>query len=145
MDEQASELANEHITTKLNLLFNYIIYNSPEKNFENITSSDKQAIIKILKKLDIYVQNTEILQYFSESQKFEYELQYWAIKELYYSPYKIFLGKLTKQQFIFRFYKAKKYMDYSNCSIYEFSSYFIRCVQEEMEGGNNINDRKNSK
>lgn len=140
-NEQPNELADEHIITKLNILFNYIIYNAQEK-FENMASSDRQAIIKILQKLNIYIDNAEILQYFSESKKFEYELQYWAIKELYYSPYKVLLDKLTRQQFLFRFYKAKKYMDLSKCSIYEFSSYFIRCVQGEMEKGGKINDRK---
>ena len=144
-NEQEMVQPNEYIRTKLNLLFNYIIYNNAHKNFENVSQEDRQVIIKILQKLNIYIGNTGIIQYFSEIQKFEYELQYWAIKELYYSPYKVFLNNLTREQFLFRFCKAKKYMDYYNCSIYEFSSYFIRCIQEEMEGGNGINDRKNSK
>lgn len=135
------ETANEHNKTKLELLFNYIIYNKP--NFEKISKEERKGIINILRKLDIFIDNTDILQYFSESQVFEYQLQYWAIKEIFFSPYKVFLGKLTRQQFVYRFFKAKKYMDIEKCSIYEFLAYFIRCIQEEMEEGGNINDRKN--
>lgn len=122
------------------MLFNYIIYNKPY--FENFAETDHQAIINILKKLEIFIDNPGILKYFSESQMLEYKLQYWAIKEIYFSPHRVFLNELTEKQFIYRFHKAKKYMDYTQCSIYEFIAYFIHCVQEEMEIGGKVNDRK---
>lgn len=146
--EQASEQPNaqpnaqatEHIKTKLNSLFNYIIYN--KKTTEKISQEDRAAIIKILKKLDIYIENPNILQYFSEERIYEYQLKYWAIKEIYFSPDKAFLINLNSKQFTFRFLKAKKYMDIEKCSIYEFLAYFIRCVKNEMEKGAKINDKK---
>ena len=43
----------------------------------------------------------------------EIEIQYYAIKELYFSPYKIFLNSMTKEDFILKFYKTEKYIGLS--------------------------------
>lgn len=105
---------------------------------------DKRTIIKHLKKLDLYIDNLEVLEVFPESQINMYKIFYWLIHEIYYSPYRIFLNKLTREQFLFRYYKAKKYMSNEN-GLDEFIRYFMRCIQEEMERGNKINDRKSAK
>ncbi len=137
---QPNEQPDEHIITKLNSLFNYFIYNTTTS--EKITSEDRDIIIKILERLDIYITNPKILEYFNEQQKYDYKLKYWAIKEIYFSPDKAFLYNLTRKQFEFRFLKAKKYMDIKKCSIYEFLAYFIKCLKNEMQKGAKINDRK---
>lgn len=108
----------------------------------NFAEKDRKSIINILQKLGVFIDNPDILKYFSENQILEYKLQYWTIKELYFSPHRVFLNELTEKQFIYRFHKAKKYMDYTQGSIYEFIAYFIHCIQEELEIGGNINDRK---
>ncbi len=144
-NRQATDKANEHIITKLDLLFNYLIYNNAQKKFEDISQNEKDAIVKILKRLDIFIENPSIvLKYFSEEQKLEYKIQYWAIKEIYFSSLSIFLNDLTREQFILRFLKAKKYMKNSN-SINEFLNYFIFCLQEEMAAAHKIADRKSLK
>ena len=131
-NEQAEEQADEHIITKLNLYFNYI-YNKGLTKFENISANDKVAIINIMKRLEIYftpVNNTETWQYLSDEQLFDIKLQYWCVKEIYFSPYRTFLNELTRERFIFRFLKAKKYCSLDNP--YEFLNYFIKCVQEDF-------------
>ena len=143
-DEQPTAQATEHIKTKLNLLFNYIINNNGSPKKIKIPLEDKENIIMFLKKLDIYIENPKIIDMFPEEKILEYKLLYWAIKEIYYSPQKILLNSLTREQLYFRYYKSKKYMDLNKCSIYEFAAYFITCLDEEMERGNRINDRKNN-
>ena len=99
-----------------------------------------------LKKLEIFDDQPAFLKYiefFPDEEKLKYKIMYWSIKEIYYSPQRIFLNQLTKEQFYLRYFKAKKYMDWENSSIYEFLAYFIRSIIEEMEKGADINDRKN--
>ena len=92
--------------------------------------------------MDLFIDNPDILQYFSEQKLYEYQLQYWAVKEIYFSPDKAFLINFNSKQFAFRFLKAKKYMDIKKCSIYEFLAYFIQCLKNEMQKGAKINDKK---
>lgn len=139
---QAGELANEHIITKLNVFFNFIINNKSSTQKINIPLEDKENLIMFYRKLDIYIDNPYILEIIPEEKIFEYKLLYWAIKEIYYSPQRLFLDSLTKEQMYLRYYKTKKYMDLDQCSIDEFSAYFITCLNEEMEVGKKINDRK---
>lgn len=97
----------------------------------------------ILDKLEIYIKNPNILGLYTEEKIFEYKLLYWAIKEIYFSPQRIFLNSLTREQLYFRYFKSKKYMDSNSCSVYEFLAYFITSLNEELEKGAGINDRKN--
>lgn len=94
-----------------------------------------------MEKLDLYISNIDILNYFTQEKLLDYQLQYWLIKEIYFSSYKIFLGKITRNQFIFRYLKAMKYIDFKK-DLDGFVKYFLRCIQEEMEVQNGINDRK---
>lgn len=103
---------------------------------------DKDSIIAVLKKLDLYIDNPQILAWMSEHIKLNYKMQYWLIHEIYYSPYKLFLNQMTRKQFLFRYSKAKKYASMKKLNIDEFIKYFMRCIQEEMEATNKINDRK---
>ena len=99
----------------------------------------------MLKRLDLFIENPEVvLKYFSEEQKIEYKIIYFAIKEIYFSPTKIFLADLTREQLELRFLKTKKYMKNSK-SIQEFINYFIYCLNEEMFIAHKIADRKNFK
>lgn len=128
-DGQAEGTTEGHIITILNLYFIYIL-NKGESNFQNISADDKKAIINIMKKLRLYIENTEVLEYMTENEQLELKLKYWSIKEIYFSPYRVFLNNLTCERFTFRFLKAKKYCGLDN--LYKFLNYFIKCVQEDF-------------
>ena len=74
--------AEGNIITKLNLYFIYIIYNKGSQ-FKNIAEADKKAIVAILKKLELYIDEPTILEYMTEEQLLELKIQYWVIKELF--------------------------------------------------------------
>ena len=128
--------------TKLNILFNILINNS-DKQKGNMSEADRQAIIVQLKRLEIFIPNMELLKYFSKEQLLEYKIQYWTIYQIYHSPYKTILRNITRKQFLFRFYKAKEYMDMTPQNIEDFIKYFIRCLQKEFEKGSGISDVRN--
>lgn len=121
--------AEGNIITKLNLYFIYIIYNKGSQ-FKNIGEADKKAIITILKKLELYIYDPVILEYMSEEQLLELKIQYWIVKELYFSPYKICLNQLTRQRFMFRFLKARMYVEPQDT--YKFLNYCIKSFQEDL-------------
>lgn len=91
------------------------------------------GIIGILKRLEIYVENVETLQYFTYRKLLEVETQYFVIKELYFSPYKIILSKITKEEFILKFLKTDKYIGLSQENIKRFIDYFIKCLREKID------------
>lgn len=120
--------------TKLNLFFNYI--HDSEQNFEGISAEQKIGIMHLLEKLEIYIPNMQTFKYLTDEKLLEIKVQYWTIKEIYLSEYKIFLNKLTRDDFMFRYLKTKKYMEAATKSydIEEFVSYFITCLHDEMKG-----------
>lgn len=119
--------------TKLNNFFNFII--NAEAEFDSINEGQKQGIIAVLKKLEIYVENMNP-NVFPNDYIEDAKVQYWVIKELYFSEYKVFLQNLNRSDFMFRFLKTKKYMEMATkgYDIEEFVSYFITCLHEEMKG-----------
>lgn len=119
--------------TKLNLFFNYI--SNKEAEFEGIDDGQKAGIIMILKKLEIYISEETHLDYLPDEFIADTKVQYWVIKELYFSEYKVFLNDLTRQDFLFRYLKAKKYIETKdNYNDEELVSYFIKCLHGEMKG-----------
>ena len=122
--------------TKLNLLFNYLI-NKEKQKFENFKETDKDSIRNILKKIEILIQ-PEVINYFKEDELINYKLQYWAITEIYLSPYKAFLDNLNRSNFLFRFLKTKQYMNINiknqnEEELCSFMNYFITCLRKELE------------
>lgn len=136
-NEQANivPLYNINITT-LNLLFNYINKRDVKissKDFAllRISEKEKQGIINCLKRLDVFVKDTDMLIYMSDEQILDLKIMYWVIKEIYLSPHSCLISRMNKTKFKFRFLKAKKYKSYSK--IEEFTAYFIKCLQNELE------------
>lgn len=115
--------------TRLNLLFNYLI--NKNKKFENLKEADRESIVAILKRLDIY----PVSEYMTEERIYDLKVQYWAVTELYLSPYKIYLNDYERDDFIFRFLKAKKYVDYtkSEQELNHFMGYFIKSLQTDLK------------
>lgn len=132
---QADEQQNEHIITTLHLYFNYINKNLYAEKFPEIDIKDKENIKKILRKLDLLIINDQILQYFSEEQLLESEVEYFTINELYFSPYRIFLNDLTREDFMLKLLKTKKYIGLTKENVKRFIDYFIKCLREKADKG----------
>lgn len=115
--------------TKLNDLFNYIT--GKAEKFDNLEDFNRIAITMILKRLEIYIENTT---YLTEKKIFELQLQYWAITEIYLSPYKIYLNNLSRNKFILKYYQTEKHITIENEEkIEDFMNYFIVCLRKEFE------------
>ncbi len=117
--------------TKLNLLFNYLT--TENEKFAELTEIDKEVIIRHLKRLEIYTTTTD---YMPKSMIQELKIQYWAVMELQLSPYKIYLEKITRDNFLFRFLKTKQYVDCSSGTdedLRHFMGYFIKSLQDELK------------
>lgn len=119
--------------TKLNLLFNYLIYK--ENEFENLTETDRTAIKIQLQRLEMYLDN---ISYLTEDKIFQLQLQYWTIAQIYLSPYKVYLNELTRNTFLLKYLQTEKYIKIdSEDKINDFISYFITCLRKGFEKNNN--------
>lgn len=132
-NEQVDEQADEHIITKLNLLFNYIYKNGSGEKI-GLTQNDKSNLILIYSKLELYVNNSKAYELMSAERVLDEKIMLWAIKEIYLSPHKIYLNTLTRDKFILKYYKTKKYItEKENYKIKEIIDYFMVCLHDEME------------
>lgn len=123
--------------TKLNLFFNYI--SNEEAEFDGISQSQKEGIIRILKDLEIYINPLADLSCLPSNYIEDAKVQYWVIKEIYFSEYKVYLNDLKRNDFMFRYLKTQKYMEAKeNYDEEEFVSYFITCLHDEMKGEKNV-------
>lgn len=114
---------------KLNILFKYLIYE--EQNFEKLNDIDRNAIVLILKNLEIYTTDTKCL---TEEKIFELQLQYWTITEIYLSPYKVYLNNLKRNTFLLKYLQTEKYITIdSEEKINDFINYFITCLRQVFE------------
>ena len=124
-----NNINNKLNKNKLNKLFNYLIYK--EKNFEKLNEMDRQAIVIILKRLEMYIENTN---YLTEKNIFQLQLQYWTITEIYLSPYKVYLNELKRNTFLLKYLQTEKYITIdSEEKINDFISYFITCLRKGFE------------
>ena len=130
-NEQADEQADEHIITKLNLLY---IYKNGSGEKIGLTQNDKSNLILIYSKLELYVNNSKAYELMSAERVLDEKIMLWAIKEIYLSPHKIYLNTLTRDKFILKYYKTKKYItEKENYKIKEIIDYFMVCLHDEME------------
>ena len=62
------------------------------------------------------------------------KIMFWALKEIYLSPHRVYLNKLTREKFTLKYYKIKKYItEKPYYRLEEIINYFIVCLHEEME------------
>ncbi len=119
---------------KLNSL--YLFINKKNKNFEGLNETDRTSIETTLKRLELYIENDKSLP---EQMKFDLQLKYYAIAQIYLSPYKIYLTDLKEKLFTRIFLAAKKYcpitIDDEN-RLEDFMNYFIVCFRNELEKKN---------
>ena len=119
---------------KLNSL--YLFINKKNKNFEGLNETDRISIETTLKKLELYIENDKSLP---EQIKFDLQLKYYAIAQIYLSPYKIYLLDLKEKLFTRIFLAAKKYCPITiddEDKLEDFMNYFIVCVRNELEKKN---------
>lgn len=119
---------------KLNSL--YLFINKKNKNFEGLNETDRISIETTLKKLELYIENDKSL---TEQIKFDLQLKYYAIAQIYLSPYKIYLLDLKEKLFTRIFLAAKKYCPITiddEDKLEDFMNYFIVCFRNELEKKN---------
>lgn len=119
------------------------------KNFQNIQDDQRDGIINILTKMEIYMPQKFILDdteikvthgYFPTEKIFSLEVQYWVIKELYFSPYRIYLNDLDRKIFMLKLLKTEKYCGDPAENPILFINYYIKCIMEHFD---NIKTKKN--
>lgn len=116
--------------TKLNLLFNFLISNDPKKNFESITQNEKKDIVLILKRLDIYM--NKVLSDMPKERLTAWKIQYFVVKELYFSSYRVYLNDLTREMLEHKYQKANEYIKAKNGTVEDLVPYLIKCLQKEL-------------
>ena len=140
-NQQESHQNNNQITTtnnktninktKLNLLYLYLTERA--EKFEGLTETDRGSIQTTLKKLDLYIEKDDNLP---EQMKFDLQLKYYAITQIYLSPYKIYLLDIKEKSFIKTFLAANQYCPIETKTpkqITDFMNYFIVCLRKEFE------------
>ncbi len=137
----AQGTAEGHINTKLNLLFNYL--NNRQADFfedgqRTLNAKEKNAIIMNLKRLDLYIDNPEILNLFTEQSLLQTKIFYWIIKELYFRPCGIYLKDLSNNMLACKYLKAKQYTNAAeNFDIEAIIGYTIKSIENELIERNN--------
>lgn len=124
------------LKTRLDLFFNYI--NSTQDFFEdeknNVGIKDKTIIIMQLKRLGIIIEEESILELFTDMQLEQTKIFYWIIKEIYFSPYKMFLNSLTYNMLCLKFLKAKQYTcTEEGYEVERLVGYIITSLRQEFE------------
>jgi biotin operon repressor len=140
-NQQESHQNNNQITTtnnktninktKLNLLYLYLTERA--EKFEGLTETDRGSIQTTLKKLDLYIEKDDNLP---EQMKFDLQLKYYAITQIYLSPYKIYLLDIKEKSFTKTFLAANQYCPIETKTpkqITDFMNYFIVCLRKEFE------------
>lgn len=135
-DKQMTTTNNVTSINKIKLNSLYLFINKKNKNFEGLNETDRTSIETTLKKLELYIENDKSLP---EQMKFDLQLKYYAIAQIYLSPYKIYLTDLKEKLFTRIFLAAKKYcpitIDDEN-RLEDFMNYFIVCFRNELEKKN---------
>ena len=97
---------------------------------------DKESLKIILSRLDLYVENLDTFKLMNENAVLDLKIQTWAITEIYLSPHRILLNGLTRDKFMLKFKKARKYIA-EDKGLKDLISYFMVCLHEELEEGGN--------
>ena len=96
--------------------------------------------IMMLQQIQVQMRYLQIqAEVLPEQMKFDLQLKYYAIAQIYLSPYKIYLTDLKEKLFTRIFLAAKKYcpitIDDEN-RLEDFMNYFIVCFRNELEKKN---------
>lgn len=134
--EQANAYANAHNKLNITKLFNYLL-NKKEKSEKfcedelDINPDDKTCIIRILKKLDLYIENENTVELMTAKELLKYQDCYYAIAVLCTNSYKAYIDKLTREMLFNKYLKAEEYCN--NKTEIEKVRYLIKSLQNELE------------
>lgn len=129
----AQGTAQGYIITILDLFFNYINKGDFSKFFKNISKTQAEGIRNCLKKWDFLVRESG-QKLMNEDTIFRYQILYWCVKEMYFSPYKELLNLLTKEEINNKYLKTEKYIGPPREeNIVKFINYFIVCLREKLD------------
>lgn len=82
----------------------------------------------------MYCENVESYYIMPDEKILDEKIMLWTLKELYLSPYKVYLNNLKLEKFRLNYFKAKKYITQKeNYRLEEIINYFIVCLHEELE------------
>lgn len=121
--------------TTLKLYYLYIIdkekdfEEEEEKSFEE-KNNEKMLVVRTLRRLDILV-SAEVDDLLTDKNRRKFIYQYWTIKEICSSSYRVFLKNLTRDMFLNKFMKTCDYIDLKNET--EFIGYFIKTLENELK------------
>lgn len=108
------------------------------KKFEDISETDRCAIIEILKRLDLYIPDLQTVNLMGTKKVKNYVVIYWCIKELYFSSFKSYMNKLDRDFLNNRFLKTLeqlkiKEIDTKGDDCERIIKYFIKTLKKEYE------------
>lgn len=132
-DKQMTTTNNVTSINKIKLNYLYLYITEKAKNFEGLNEMDKISIQTTLKRMELYIEDDS---YLAEENLFELQLKYYAISQIYLSPYKVYLIDLKEKEFTRIFLTAKKYCPIKKKTekqITDFMNYFIVCLRKELE------------
>lgn len=132
-DNQMTTTNNVTSINKIKLNYLYLYITEKAKNFEGLNEMDKISIQTTLKRMELYIEDDS---YLPEENLFELQLKYYAISQIYLSPYKVYLIDLKEKEFTRIFLTAKKYCPIKKKTekqITDFMNYFIVCLRKELE------------
>lgn len=119
------------------MLFNYIYINNSDCEKIGLNESDYEPFTHLLKRLELYAENKEAYELMPINRVMDEKIIMWAIKEIYASPYKIYINKLDRSLIMHKYAKTKKYiMQKMNYTLEDIINYFIVCLQDELKGAN---------
>lgn len=82
----------------------------------------------------MYAEDAGVYDYMPKDRLLDEKIMLWSIKEIYLSPYKILLKKLSRENMVLKYLKTKKYIsEKTNYRLEEIINYFIACLKEELE------------
>lgn len=86
-----------------------------------------------MKRLGIYISSTETLKYINAEALLDIKIQYWVIKEIFLSPYAVYLNKLSPEKFLNKYLLAKEYVNPTEETLEDFVNYLIKILRNELD------------
>lgn len=87
----------------------------------------------MFKRLELYAEDKEAYDLMPINRVMDEKIMMWVIKEIYASPYKVYIDKLDRRLVVHKYAKTKKYiMQKMNHTLEDIINYFIVCLQDEL-------------
>ena len=115
--------------TKLNQTMSLILNNK--------SNGQIQEFHRMLQHIDLDVEKAEDFEYMTEDTVKRYEIVLACLYELFISPYRVYLNKLSKEKLMNKYYKTEQYIGtleiYTDQKVGEFMSYFLKSLMNDFD------------